>query len=433
MSMSIFKKIHHRIFNLPQNEQGGVLIFVGIAIFVLVASVGVAIDMGRIMIVRSRAMSALDAGILGAAATADAGADANKIKEMAKEYFDANYSNSFLDSSVSEIDTTVDTANGTVDGSVDIKVPTYFGSFLNIKNVDIGLNTQVKRVAGDKNLEIALALDVTPSMCFNNVGDYSKAACMASKGKLKALRDSVDVMVTTIEDSIASSGSKSETYYSFVPFLHTVKLNGVDNGNYHYTSKLTHKHIYETLNHLPTLRGLHRDGKQIVTDLDGVIANMKDFGGTNTAIGTYWGWLSLRKSSVAKFIGSSSHEDAASHPAAINDKDTYKILVIMTDGANTFLEFDEYENKWWEEHDILADLDQTALCGQIHKEGIEVFTIAFDVPKDKDGTNIRKILRDDCAMEDTKPGHYFEPTTPDELKNAFTNIASYLIDLRITK
>ncbi len=426
--------MHKKLLSrFKRDQQGGVFIFVALALFVLIASVGVAIDMGRVMIARSRAMSALDAGVLGAAAMADANAKPEDIEAMAQQYFDANYPTSFLGSVDTKVTTTVNTANGTVGGHLDIKLPTYFGNFVKLDEVKLGLNSEVTRVAGSKNLEIALALDVTPSMCFDNAGDYSKAACTASKGKLQALRDSVKVLVDSVESAISASGKSSgEAYYSFVPFIHTVKLNGAVNNDF--WTEIAGTEYFLPLGYLPTLRGLHRDGSQIVTDLDGVIANMQNAGGTNTAIGTYWGWLSLRKSSVGRFVGTSAHEDTTKHPVEINNPDNFKILVILTDGSNTYMEFDPWHGgKWHENHDILADKDQTALCGQIQKEGIEIYAIAFDVPHDTDGDKIRKIFRDDCAQESTNSGHYFEPETADELKGVFKSIADALIDLRISK
>lgn len=424
-----------RIKNLGRDQHGGVLIFIGLAISVLIISVGVAIDMGRVMLARSAAMSALDASVLGAAAVSGSDATPEEIEATAKQYFYANFPAGYLgvDSELTNLETTVDKANGAVEGNISLGLPTYFGNFLNVSNVEINLNSQVQRVAGDKNVEIALALDVTPSMCFNNLGEYSLAACSANKGKLKALRDSVATMVKDVEDAIASSGNKAEAYYSFVPFIHTVKINDKVADDHFYWSKVTGLEKKIDISYLPTMRGLGRDGTKIVSDLDGVIAKMKNFGGTNTAIGTYWAWLSLRQASVGKFIGTSSHQDASKHPVELNNKDTFKIMIMLTDGSNTYLELNVDTNEWEPYHDVIADHDQTQLCKQIQKEGIEIFAIAFDVPNDADGDKIRQIFRDDCAQESSKPKHYFEPKTPDELKDVFKKIASYLIDLRITK
>jgi hypothetical protein len=425
----IIKKLH-------KDNSAGVMMFVGLSLFVLVTVVGAAVDMGRIALVRSRATIALDGAILSAASIANGTVDVATIQTTANQYFYLNFPQNFMGVHNLALTTTYDVAKSSVQGDLRFQMPTFFGGFLGLNDVTIDLTSQVSRMAGGKSMEIALVLDVTPSMCFDAAGVYSRGACLSNKGKMKALRDAVNDLVTIIEGSIAASGTAGDVYYSFVPFLHTVRIGGYVEDNDMFWDYVSGSMIKFNMSFLPSLHGLRRDGSQIVSSLDNVITTMENEGGTDTSIGTYWGWLSLRSGSVNRFMGVSAHENTTKHPVPINTANTYKMIIILTDGANTYMDFDPYNGPsgTWTEHDNpVADASQIYLCDLIRKEGIDIFSIVFDVPNSVGGNKIRKIFRDDCAQEAINPGHYYEPYNSDELRAAFASIASQAISLRITK
>lgn len=420
--------------NMMKDCHGGVFVFVALALFLMATCMGVAVDMGRIMLVRSQAMAALDASVLFASSRAMPDTTLEEVSGTVQSYFEANFSDGKANAENWDIGYDADT--GVITAKVDVSVNTFFGSFFAVDSVDVGLETQVQRVVGQTDFEIALVMDVTPSMCFDDAGTFSKAACSANKGKLLALRNSVNLLISTIDSATAQSASNAgSVYYSFAPFIHTVR---VDDGN-SATDDLNNNawpnmSISLPISYLPYVRGLTTDGSKIISDLDSVMANMVNAGGTNTAIGTYWGWMSLREGNKDRFKGESAHENPSEHPAPMNSSNTFKIMILLTDGANSWYSFSKTANpKWREYHDGSADLHQQRYCEAMDQEGIEVFAIAFDVPPSADADKIKEIFRDDCAQEDKYPGHYFEASDQEQLQAAFSKIANYVMNLRIIK
>jgi Flp pilus assembly protein TadG len=423
-----------------KDERGGVLIFVGLALTLMMIAVGVAVDMGRVLVIRSKAMSALDAAVIATASRVSSTVSQEALKQTLQSFYNVNFSDVTMGVKTTITSATYNENTGTVDATINVVTPTLFGGFLTMDTVNIGLKSEVSRQLSGNDFEIAFVLDITPSMCFDHDGKFSLAACKANPGKLKSLRDNVAKLINTVNDAVTkSAGANSQVYYSFVPFIHTVR---VDDGNLA-TDDLKHvswPYMPLPIDYLPRIRGLSTNGQAIIDSLDSVMANIKNVGGTNTSIGTYWGWLSLRSASRGRFVGLSSHADPANHPAPMNDGRTFKMMLILTDGANTYYNWkvtdwstNPVKQEWVGVHDTGADHDQSKYCQMIDKEGIDIFTIAFDVPKGSDADAIKDILRNDCAQEDKYHGRYFDASNADELTEAFEKIARYIVNLRITQ
>ena len=122
-----------------------------------------------------------------------------------------------------------------------------------------------------------------------------------------------------------------------------------------------------------------------------------------------WGWRTL--DSRAPF------QEAAGR----NDNETDKIMIVMTDGANT-----RSKNGRFHEGQSQANADNQAqrLCTSIKNENITVYTIAYEVGD----TTTENLLRD-CASDADK---YFDATNAGDLMEAFDVIAASLTELRIT-
>lgn len=92
---------------LQKNEQGSMLLFVGIGLFTLVAATGVAVDMSRLQSVRAKLSSSLDAAGLAAGAKAHS-ADADTV---VNNYLNVNYPEGYLDSRITDVDVQVNSDN----------------------------------------------------------------------------------------------------------------------------------------------------------------------------------------------------------------------------------------------------------------------------------------------------------------------------------
>jgi Flp pilus assembly protein TadG len=152
--------------------------------------------------------------------------------------------------------------------------------------------------------------------------------------------------------------------------------------------------------------------------------------GTNGAIGLYWGWAVL------------SPSEPFSQGAAYTDRETRKILVLMTDGENQIYGgWDNHNKSHYSGYGYLAlnhlgstdkdvakgkiDDRMKLLCTNIKATGIVVYTVTFQVS----GTALKNTYRD-CA---TDPSKYFDSPSESTLKANFKVIAREIADLRISK
>jgi hypothetical protein len=97
----------------------------------------------------------------------------------------------------------------------------------------------------------------------------------------------------------------------------------------------------------------------------------------------------------------------------------------MTDGANTLYSDAPYH--WTELSGERANTLTAELCTAIKEppRKIEIVTIAFEVTNE----DIKDILRE-CA---SSPAKFFDAPTPEDLEQAFQNIAQSLTPLRLTR
>lgn len=405
------------IKNLRKDSSGGALIFVGLSILTLFASMATAIEMGRVFLARSKAQAAVDAAVLAASAIATKSVTAQELQSRADKFFQANYPLNYLDTTINSFSLSND--NGIISGSVQLTQDTYFASFVGLDEVNMTVRSQVKRELHENRMEISLVLDHTASMCLNDNGVFNAITCP----KFKELGDAVNTLVTELQDAIdaASDLQTTNLYYSYIPFNHDRRLNNT--------------FLYDSTyaNYLPNVWGLRSNGQQIVNQLRAT--RIQDLGGTNTAVGTVVGWQSLRPQNRNLFVQASAADVA---PMPITDRETYKIMIMLTDGENEFIVVrttgrDEDGNSCADQgcvttyHDYQADSDQEALCPLIKEEGIEIFAIVFDVPSP---SRIETIFRG-CASE-PKALHYYR-AEEGNLERVFERIANTLINLRITQ
>ncbi len=108
--------------------------------------------------------------------------------------------------------------------------------------------------------------------------------------------------------------------------------------------------------------------------------------------------------------------------AAPKSNDLKKVLVLMTDGANTV----SPSYPWHNGSNSATANDLTEdLCDNINNDEVIVYTIAFDVTN----STIKNLL-EDCAGNG---GSYFDASDSGELADAFKEIADELLNLRISK
>lgn len=146
------------------------------------------------------------------------------------------------------------------------------------------------------------------------------------------------------------------------------------------------------------------------TGLKSAVDAMTADGETYIAPGLLWGWRLLSPDKHAPF------QDGAEYGAA------KKILILLTDGANTHSA--QYSNGDHEGGDVTAaNAKVLETCQNIKDKEIQVYTILFDVTD----STIQSVL----AQCSSGPPYYYNAQTVGDLQGAFASIGSQLTGARL--
>ncbi len=181
----------------------------------------------------------------------------------------------------------------------------------------------------------------------------------------------------------------------------------------------------------------------------GILASLTANGGTNISNGAVWGWRVV--SDGLPFTESTGPGDTG--PDGTAENDWQRAVVIMTDGENDFGDRDthwgssissygyEVEERMGDGIDEAdgsggtngnmedeADNKLLRICRRMKQENILVYTIVFDVST---GSNVDTRMKS-CATEPNEP-YYFNAPNASELEDAFSKIASDLVDLHVSQ
>ncbi|MEQ8658259.1 MAG: VWA domain-containing protein [Hyphomicrobiales bacterium] len=385
---------------------------------------------------RSASASSLDAALLAAARDFSSGdLQEDDIERFVNDYFEANMVGKGLNaSSIGAVSASYNEDTGRISGSVRATANAVFTRILNPDGVAVGVDSEV--TVSRLNIELALVLDVTGSM---------------EGAKLRALQDAANELVDILIPQAGSAVGLNSVRISLVPYSDLVNVGGFEEQITGYNSG--ESCVYERRGRLAysdqapvgRVAGSPRDddgvqnrppsgnggrGAKPVTNnrlnFGGFICNNPELlpltaenqrltdsingftaaGWTAGHIGIQWGWYTLSP----QFSGV---WPANSTPAAYNDNETLKVMVVMTDGAF---------NTWYQRRAGNSFRQGERLCDEIKEDGIEVFTVGFMT-----GTSEESFLRD-CA---TDPDHYIDASSSSELIDAFRNIADMLNDIRL--
>ncbi|MGQ7790860.1 pilus assembly protein TadG-related protein [Faunimonas sp. B44] len=156
--------------------------------------------------------------------------------------------------------------------------------------------------------------------------------------------------------------------------------------------------------------------------------------GTNIAQGLVWGWRVL------------SPEAPFTEGAPYSDKETTKVLVLLSDGRNEIVDHhaatvkSDYTSYGYLAQkrlgadtrsgaEIATDRKVARICASVKGRNVRVYTILFQV----NAANIQDVFRD-CASrgEDGQPLYYYAPDAA-TLQTAFRDIGEDLTSLRIAR
>ncbi len=459
--------------NIGWRQRGSIAVLSALALVPLMLTMGGAIDFGRASIVRARLQTALDTAGLAVGSSDPLSAN---IEEVLSGYFYANYQDTHL-GTVTGLSMEVN--NDVISLAASAKVPTVFLKMIGQNEMSVAVSTEIIRET--TGLEVVMVLDNTGSMARNGKLSALKNASHAlvdslfgeasNPALLKVgmvpfagsvnVGASMDVSQFNTFDSFADSGQRTDWgrgewggCVEARPYPQDTLDTTADLGGnwdvFHWPDSCytrsepgcadtTHINVnswwyqssgtYVDDTSLPYRNGPNRDCSRpvtaltnnraaIETEIDAMFAD----GYTHINFGAVWGW---------RVISPGMPYDQG---VLYSDQDWKKAVIILTDGVNT-TNSRVYTAYGYPSEGRLAgttggaasrdELDKrfTETCNNMKAEGIQVFTITFQL----NDSNTQQIFRN-CASE---PEQYFDSPDNDSLQGAFRAIANQLSNLRV--
>lgn len=186
-------------------ERGNMAVTVGIALVPLMLAIGVAIDLSRAYVARTRLAYALDAA--GLAVGSSQGTQ-EQLQVVLEKFFEKNYPAEALGTPTTPL-MEIDNVNNKLTISATVHLDTAFMRIVGIDTMDISYSNEISREI--KGLEVVMALDNTGSM--------------ASDGKIQALRSASHELVNIL---FGDQTAPEKLKIGMVPFVTSVNIGSAN-------------------------------------------------------------------------------------------------------------------------------------------------------------------------------------------------------------
>ena len=469
---------------MAQACEGQVALTFGLALLPLVLAIGCAVDISRAMAAKSRLLETLDA--TGLAVARSASADQAEMTSRAHAYFYANFAGENL-GTVATLNVTNLRGNKGIRLSATTRVATAFMSIAGYNEVEVAAEAEIMRET--RALELVMVLDTTASMTGSKISSLRSAAralvdmvlvddsvkvgivpferyVNIGMGNRSAPGVSVpaDTRTCEIRNRQVQTCTGSETYETTCsrqinPRPGTCEVDGAqipctvyDEETYPCTRTrgtgctiTTEPHEVCTVvswrgcvgSRLPPLNA---SDEEFSTPLVGVmnincgspmtmltnsvsmlrasVGALRASGNTYIPAGLQMGWHALTPRIP--------FTQATAYSAELQPR---RAMLLMTDGTNSVS-----LNSMGAGGDVMLHdgTDRTAadqltreLCTRIKADGIEIYTVAFQIAD----MDTKDMIRE-CA---SSPDTFFDASNASKLLEAFASIAAGLSQLRVSK
>ncbi len=404
------------------NTAGNTAVIFALGVLPLLMATGAAVDYSRASQAKASLQAAVDSAALGALADKALVADIiqgkgkDALKARVTNYLRLNKASEALNS-LTDISVDFDPISKSVVVSVLGNLDTAMMKLGGIDSMEIGAVAEIG--IGITALEVALVLDNTGSMKGQKIADLKAAAA------------------TLVNEVLGSEKSSAYLSIGIVPFSEYVNI-GVETKTYGWLDNKTYPagttwegcvgsrpspqdesiRMKDYDKYTPVggencgapLLNLTNDRKAI----DRKIGDMVAEGRTYIPVGLLWGWNLLNTDQP--FVD-------AKEPKELAELGGQKVIVLMTDGANTV------SANGTPIHDgsdrAKADALTAKLCDNVKADNIKIFTVAFKV----DDSDAKSMLVS-CASE---PDMAFDAENSASLKSAFLSIGRQLATLHLAR
>jgi Flp pilus assembly protein TadG len=418
------------------DDAGSIAILFGLLTSVLFLMGAIAIDYTRIVDMRSRVLSAVDAASLAAGrALLDGQLSDSQIVDLATAYFDHDVAPARKMGTVGVPAVTINRNAGTVDINVNSSVNMTWARITGIDSMDMPVSSSA--AYKQRDIEVGMALDITGSMD-QIVGGISK---------LDALKNAFAEFTNQLIPDYMPSTQKVRI--GIAPYSSGINLGsyaGVASSGRSTDGCVTERknNIFDDESPTSTPFYVKADGKNDIDDSDGntpsgayscpsarlvpltkdktsLINAVNKFsagGWTAGHLGIQWAWNLVSDQWSGTFSGSSAPDP---YSEVTNDK-LIKAVVLMTDGSfNTAYHGNKATGDNWSKNQAVKLCDAMKAADK----NVVVFSVAFDAPLDAQQT------LQACASSGT--GYYANASSPEDLQKAFQNFATKLSQLRIAR
>ena len=414
------------------NEQGSVAITFALMSILIMFAAGMALDTARTYHMNDRVGHAVDAATIAAGrALLDGDLSDDEIKERAAAYITENVAaggGNFGTYATPDIQINRD--EGTVTIDVDVNVPTTLTRLGGFKKLSAPISTAA--VFDQKDIEVAMALDVTGSMR----GSTSDGVI-----KINALKQAFKTFADKLLPEKVSGERKVRI--GVAPYSSGVNLDAFagaatnnrskDNcviertGGARYTDEPVGGGLYFKV-HEDQPRDIDNTQRRqsytcpdatvipLTDDRDLLISTVEGYdasGSTGGHLGVQWAW-NLIAEQWGGFWGGESQPDPYSLTEGDNPK-LIKAVILMTDGVFNTSFFND-----------VSAAQATELCKKIKAKNVRVFSIAFGDPPSQ-----AKQTLEQCATPGTE--YYADASDAKQLEAALSKFALKLNALRLSK
>lgn len=388
-----------------QDEKGNFAIMGAVTMAMLVAGLSLAVDLSSGISANQRLQDTTDAIALLAARGEIEGQE--NLTAAAQEYFNLTYpgqsgSRIVLDSITRDGDAVTIVASNTQD--------TYFTGIFGKSGLDVKVSSTAEFAS--RNLNLALVLDTTGSMQGSKIATLKVAGNELVKQLSNVPDDKLSVSVVPFAQYV--NVGTSQVNQNWIEFPQT---GGAAPNSWTgcVGSRLAPLNTRIDLNgQIPGLAGVACPSalQPLTKNLNNVkqaINGLKAEGWTYMPAGIAWGWRTLTPK--APFVEASAQDQ----------NKTDKIMVVMTDGANTRSQFSIGHNGQSQND---ADNVTAKMCDNAKRDGIAIYTIAYEIT---DGAT-QNLLKN-CASSSE---HFFNASNGSQLREAFQEIGANLSALRLS-
>jgi Flp pilus assembly protein TadG len=473
-------------------QQGAAIFLFALIILPLMAAVGGLVDYGLAMRARSQLAATIDAAVLAAQLQRSQDDEAD-FQQIIRDYLAKNLTETSKDYGLTDVNVgeIVVSEEGELSAHISAKIAMHFLRLIGIDEIEVGVNAAAK--VGGSSVEVVLALDNTGSMAGAKIAALKSAAKdLVQALMIKPHDPKVKFALVPFADEVNvgmenrnEPGLDIPNDYSFTPSgsncwdtypnstqsctSSTESSTCWDDGQSYSCDQtqwtctgelgdpVQQCGSYWTLNyqwhgcmgsrapdltvtdddyatqgvpgvmstwnncHVAPLTRLTTDKGDIISSIEAMNAS----GFTYIPAGLAWGWRVL------------SPQAPFSDAAAYDKKGVRKVLVLMTDGANTHsaIKVADHSTMHHASSDIYyqigadtetANTITSATCDNIKAAGIMLYTISFDVASDP---GIQTLLHS-CAGNG---GQFYNADNASQLADAFRHIGLSLLNLRLSR